>query len=89
MNLYLLSQNFNDGYDTHDSCVVAAETPIHAKRINPASEWWDGSYPDLWWTPEVWEISSWAHPNRVTARYLGKAKRGTKPGVICASFNAG
>ncbi len=37
MNLYLLSQNVNDGYDTYDSCVVAAESADEARTITPSS----------------------------------------------------
>lgn len=35
MNLYLLSQNENCGYDRFISCVVCAETEDDAKTIEP------------------------------------------------------
>lgn len=37
MNIYLLSQTENNGYDTYDSCVVIAETEKEAKLIHPAN----------------------------------------------------
>lgn len=37
MNIYLLSQTENDGYDTYDSCVVIAENEEEAKTIHPAN----------------------------------------------------
>ena len=43
MNLYLLTQNVCNGYDTYDSCVVAAETPEDAALIRPDSTEW-GQY---------------------------------------------
>lgn len=33
MNLYLLKQEINTGYDTYDSCVVAAESEEDARVI--------------------------------------------------------
>ena len=35
MNLYLISQNRNNGYDTYDSAVVAAESEEKARMIRP------------------------------------------------------
>ena len=46
MNLYLITQDQNRGYDTYESAVVAAETEEQAKSINPAGEryWKDTAY---------------------------------------------
>ncbi len=82
LNLYLLSQSQHGGYDTWDSCVVAAKSTRDARKIHPSGR--NVSAP--------WEVtySGWAEsPDKVTAELIGKAKRGTKPGVICSSFNAG
>lgn len=81
MNLYLITQSENEGYDTYDSAVVAAKTARAAKRIHPA---WGLSR-------DAWEISStWAsHPDKVEAKFLGRASVGTREGLILASFNAG
>jgi len=37
MKLYRISQDKNDGYDTYDSAVVAAENENEAKLIHPSS----------------------------------------------------
>lgn len=36
MKLWLISQSVNDGYDTYDACVVAAETEEEARRVSPS-----------------------------------------------------
>lgn len=80
MKLWKLTQTKRRGYDTYDSCVVAAETTEEAEKINPSGKGWqeDNSY------------GSWADkPEQVSAEYLGEAREGMPPGVICTSFNAG
>jgi hypothetical protein len=82
MKLWLISQAVNEGYDTYDSAVVAAETEADARQIHPSLSLDDGSgVPSPTW--------GWAPPDAVEAKYLGEAKDGTPKGVICASFNAG
>jgi len=80
MNLYLLSQEINNDYDTFDSVVVAAETEEEAKMIHPHEykENWDGI-----------DSGSWCDSKYVNVEYLGEAKEGIRKGVICASYNAG
>lgn len=80
MNLYLLRQNENSGYDTYDSCVVAARTPDDAAQIHPST-----------YCEKCWDQSgSWAStPENVSVEYIGKAATGTVRGVVLASFNAG
>ena len=94
MKLWLISQGDNNGYDTYDSAVVAAETEREAKETHPGQEFWkDGS----WWYKMMDGTDrkdsfygTWASsPDRVDAEYLGEAKDGTEAGVVCASFNAG
>lgn len=84
MNIYLLSQDENDGYDTHDAIVVYAISEAEAKRMNPSGKM-DKFCGDNW------DASEWASSaDNVTAKYLGKADgEVTLPGVILASFNAG
>jgi hypothetical protein len=77
--LYLISQNVNTGYDTYDSAVVVAESEHEARHTPPG---------DLNWYGE-WPLGEWAAPGDVTAELIGIAIPGIKPGVICASFNAG
>jgi hypothetical protein len=84
MNLYLLTQNEARGYDTYDSCVVAAESAEEAQKIHPgygiSGEWWTSRY----------RSSTWAtHLENVKVELLGVAVEGTKAGTILASFNAG
>ena len=71
MNLYLLTQDKNIGYDTYSSAVVAASTITFAIRT------------------EVGDEDTWCDPKHVKAELIGKAVKGTEPGVILASFNAG
>ena len=80
MKLWLISQNKNDGYDTFDSAVVAAETATDAQCIHP-----HGYIYYLWPTEEEkrhgWceggddnSYGVWAdHPSEVTAEYLGES----------------
>ena len=79
MNLYLLTQDVETGYDTYDSVVVAALTEDQAKKIHPSGD-------DAWgyWS-RCWPKSS----ENVDAKLVGKAVEGTSAGVILASFNAG
>jgi len=78
MKLYLLTQTAVCGYDTFDSCVVAAEGEGEAKNTAP-----DGR-------PLGDQDDTWPYQTAcVTAEYLGEAAEGVLAGVICASFNAG
>jgi hypothetical protein len=79
MNIYLLQQKVNTGYDTYDSCVVAAESADDARTIQPR---------ELHFEPDD-SFSEWASPEHVTVTFLGRADWSLKRGVICASFNAG
>lgn len=78
MKLYLLSQDVIRGYDTWDSCVVAAESEEDAKNTHPCPMSRMGSDFAYGW-PET--------PEEVTVEYLGETNQSA--GVICASFNAG
>jgi len=81
MKLWLISQDTNNGYDTYDSAVVAADTEPEAKMMHP-SDGRDINKPEPW--------SCWVdEPEQVACEYIGEAKDGMQKGVICASFNAG
>jgi hypothetical protein len=86
MKIYVLSQDQNDGYDTYDSVVVAAEDEESAKRIHP-----DYTLGDNW--KDNWEHQdySWCEsPDLVGVEYIGTYEgKETEPHVILASFNAG
>lgn len=84
MNIYLLKQDSVRGWDTYDSAVVWAETEEEAKRIHP------NSWETLSEKEEVSYYSWPSKPEAITAVFLGLADDPkAKPGVICASFNAG
>lgn len=81
MNLYLLTQDEATGYDTFDSCIVAAKNEEEARGISPS---WNGEFKDgATWTD--WASS----PEKVEAKLIGVATEGTHSGVILASYNAG
>lgn len=86
--LWFLTQGVVDGYDTYDSCVVAAETEDEAKTFHPRGNGEDGK-PQLV-GKAAWNSGSWPEDVKdVTAELLGEAVEGTRVGVICSSFNAG
>lgn len=82
MNLYLISQTANDGWDTFDSAVVAAKNTKDARMTHP------GEYA-VPWDGTMGNFSAWVSSEEVTVKKIGIADKGTKAGVICASFNAG
>ena len=82
MNLYLISQEENNEYDTYDSAVVAAKDEMTARRMDPTS--------GKLMTAEKWLWGHWCtSPDKVKVKLIGKAIKGTDKGVICSSFNAG
>lgn len=79
MKLWLISQNENNGYDTYDSAVVAAETEELARITMPSDYEEFGR-----------EYGAWCSgPEMVKVELLGDAAPNITAGVICASFNAG
>lgn len=91
MNLYLLMQNDETGYDTYDSCVVVAKTEEAARMIYPNGNIygdrsydhnkWHNRYPSGDWTTD---------PEKVSVTLIGKAAKDLKENsVVIASFNAG
>lgn len=96
MNLYLLTQGYNSGYDTYDSCVVAAPNEYEARRICP-SHYYTWSYEMESWAFEYGDGSlkrdtpdSWVSDlELIDVQLIGVADPSVKKGVVCASFNAG
>ena len=84
MNIYLISQNVNvgyDTYDTYDTAVVIAESEQLARMTAPdGNKEWDG-------TKSTW--SAWCAVDDVSAELIGVANDDAEPGIVCASFNAG
>lgn len=96
MNIYLVSQNQNNGYDTFDSFVCIARTareakhmaPRHKYKYDPKTKKWLDLGPQIidWNCPQV---SGWAlSPKHVQVKRIGISIR-KKTCVVCASFNAG
>ena len=84
LNLYLLTQDDEEGYDTWDSCVVAAEDEHKARLIHPREAW---SKNSGWGSGD---LSGWAHkPENVKVLFIGIAASDIEAGVVLASFNAG
>ena len=82
MKLWIISQSVNNGYDTYDSAIVAAENKEEARNILPGGGTWSDIYRRNY-------FSGWANkPSEVTVEYLGTTDRKIS-GVILASFNAG
>lgn len=82
MNLYHISQDEVDGWDTYDSAVVCAADEDAARNMHPH----DGSpLKDTKYASDTWCAS----PEFVTVKFLGAAAPGVGEGVVCASFNAG
>lgn len=84
MNLYLIWQEENMGYDTYDSGIVCAENIDEACKIHPNSNYKGYSQKD-WENDLEWATS----PENVHCRLIGKAESYIPKGVILASFNAG
>jgi hypothetical protein len=85
MKIYVLKQDENDGYDTYDSLVVAAEDEESARQIHPN----DAELIDPWDKDKCWR--EWClSPDDVSVEYIGtyEGKR-TEPHIILASYNAG
>jgi hypothetical protein len=100
MNVYLLKQFINTGYDTYDACVVAAESEEEARYISPNDviyydkeeyAWfYDSSFIDGRLKRE--SFGEWVDADqidKIEVTFLGIAKEGTKKGLILGSFNAG
>jgi hypothetical protein len=78
MNLYLVSQDLNDDYDTFDAVVVAADNEQDARKIHPSELEWD-SYSNDW--VHISDI------DKLNVELLGTAAEGVEAGVVLASYN--
>lgn len=92
MNLYLLSQDENKGWDVYDSAIVAGESEEEARKICPSGiyEWHNGwcyhSNDRTWYRSR----SDWANDiANISVKLIGVADPTVSRGVILASFNAG
>ena len=97
MNLYLLTQTVNRGYDTFDSCVVCAPNEDQAKTIHPYGDrhyvegagWVRSDFPEFTSAMNRVRDTVWATPENITATLLGTADPSVKVGVVLASFRNG
>lgn len=93
MNLYLISQNINNGYDTYDTALVAANNEEEARLISPDGylEW--SEEKDSWAYPDgdkrATNNGAWVKPSKVSVELIGIASPDTEAGHIFSSFNAG
>lgn len=85
-NLYLISQNKNNKYDTYDSAVVVAENEDDARMIHPSDTYGDFGVD---WISDSCKLNTWCKPEYVDVKLIGKAVDDIEDVVICASFNAG
>jgi hypothetical protein len=81
LNLYKLTQDLYAGYDTYDSCIVAAASEDFAKQMHPSG------YP---LATEVCQYADWPSASEVDsiqAKLIGYALPGATSCVISSSFN--
>lgn len=99
MNLYKISQDVNDDWDTFDSAVVVAESAEEAKKIIPYFTNSDIStlnnfqFLDLIYGDRD-STDMWAKPEDVKAELIGIADKNFLDSLngrttVVASFNAG
>lgn len=79
MNIYLVSQEINDRYDTWDAIVVAAKSEDAAREVKrfDSEDTYFGGWVKL------------SQKNLLQVELLGVADERVLAGIILASFNAG
>jgi hypothetical protein len=94
VNLYLISQEVNNSYDSYDGAVVAAPDEETARRIRPETPY-PGCEPCIWIDGEkninlLRHLGTWVdHPRHVAVKMIGVASDDVLLGTVLASFNAG
>lgn len=81
MNIYLLTQDVNVGWDTYDSAIVCAESEEEAVKIHPGGDFFDTGWE--------WNADWVKNPSHVECKKIGVADESIEKGVVLASFNAG
>lgn len=88
MNIYHISQDVNDDWNTYDSAIVAAVNETEARKIHPdrlGGKWWEEEHPD--------SSRTWASRlEDVVVVHIGKVDgplEYPQGHVFCSSFNAG
>ena len=91
MNIYLLSQSVNTGYDTWDSCVVIAKDEEEARMTHPYYRYFTDDPNDEYnnWNGIDRSYGGWCDAKYVSVELIGTAADGMERQVVCSSFNAG
>jgi len=84
MKIYKISQEVNNNYDTYSEAIVIAKDEEEARKIHP-----NGEYNYAEHTSTNLYFGTWTKKIYVKVKYIGEAKKGSKKGVVCASFHAG
>ena len=79
MKIYLIERTDRIGYDEYDSIIVIAKDEAEALEYQPSGDKEFSDYSDSW-TNTV---------DNIIVTLIGTATRGSKSGVVLASFNAG
>jgi hypothetical protein len=100
MNLYLITQDLVEGYDTYDSAVVVAETEDDARKIHPSpfvthvkDGRWMGTYSEglnvsgEYVNDDGTDWVMYGDIEHIKVECLGETSK--EKGMILASFNAG
>jgi hypothetical protein len=85
LNIYHVSQNTNNNYDTYSDFVVICEDEETARNTYPTGELIDwnaylNNYRRSFWAPTKEDV---------VVRLIGEALPDSECGVVCASFHAG
>ena len=94
MNIYLVEQDVNIGYDTYDSFVVVAENEEIAKHTSPSGLYvWKNEVWNFYYSDGTCKPSShfgWCLPSGMKVTLIGEAdKKYTETTILLTSFNAG
>jgi len=85
INIYLLTQSDNTGYDTYDSMIVQAKNEKEARIIHP-NDTLNNNYN---WALD-YNYNDWTNkPENVKVKLIGKTIKSTKTKILLTSFNAG
>ena len=94
MNLYLLTQTKNNGYDTYDSMVIAANSEEDAKHLRfvrthlYSKHVFDVRSKPVWrdYYQTDFNYDDWSLNPTITLLAIDAL---VEEGIVCASFNAG
>ncbi len=89
MNIYLISQEHNNRYDTYDSAIVVASSKEEAIRIHPSKarrgfteDPWLDAHNNTW--VDLRDVDEY-----ISVKFVGSTSIYSSGTVLCASFNAG